>query len=410
MRQPAAFARFAYAAIAAAALGAGFAAAPARAELETVFASARADGRGVRLVLNWRVPVEYQAVHQGRTGVIRFARPIKADFGPALAILRPLIQDMRMAGNDRVLVVMASREVELRHARVGRSIVLEWGVPVPPPSARRPGQVREVAVRVEKPPMSARGRADEPPAGPPTAGAERPPGGDRPGSDRPGTEPTGPAAPGETATEDGVVTISSANGATRIAVAWREAVPAAVFRHGDHVWLVFPRRARPDLADAKRKLGPGVSDIMAIGHAGATVLRLTVAPEIQPAVAAEGATWLVTLQSRVEGGGPLETPAPRFDPGVPGGGRLLVALPGAAPVIVVSDAALGPALHVVPTAAAAAHMPGERRYVRFRLLKTALGLVVEARSDGLRVDTFDDMVEIRALNGLLISPVEHARP
>lgn len=375
---------------------------PARAELDTVFASARADGRGVRLVLNWRVPVEYQALHQGRTGVIRFGRPIKADFGPALTILRPLIQDMRMAGNDRVLVVMAAREVELRHGRAGRSIVLEWGVPVPAPNARRPGEVREVAVRVEKPPMSARNRADEPEA--PSAG-------------KPGGEPTGPAAPpaggapgAGAPAEDGVVTVSAANGTTRIAVAWREAVPAAVFRHGDHVWLVFPRRARPDLADAKRKLGPGVSDIMAIGHAGATILRLAVAPDIDLAAAAEGATWLVTLRARSNEPARPDVAPPRFDPGGPGGGRLLVPLRGAGPIVVVTDPALGHALHVVPTASAGAEFALERRYVRFRLLRTALGVVVEARSDGLRVGAYDDTVEIRADNGLLVSPAERARP
>ena len=147
-------------------------------------------------------------------------------------------------------------------------------------------------------------------------------------------------------------------------------VAAAVFRRGASLWLVFGMPAKglaldPSLADS------GLGPVEIVPHPELTVLRLP-APAGGVAVSRRDAVWSVRL-----GGEPGRPAAAASWP--PRQGR--IAVPKAAVLGAIEDAALGDRLGVALLADAGLGEPAARRGIEFELLESAQGVVWRALAD-----------------------------
>jgi hypothetical protein len=195
------------------------------------------------------------------------------------------------------------------------------------------------------------------------------------------------------------LSVSSDSAETRVVVAWPEPVAAAVFRHGDYIWMVFPRREAFDVTRAQSLLGPGIERLVRIEHAQATVLAARARPDIRARVVHERNVWTIALRRDADA-----PPAPDVKLAISRGGieQAALPLPGASSPIRITAPEAGSVLFAVPSRARAA-ASGERGFVTFRILPAVQGGLIEALADGIAVGAESGAVTIRRSGGLLIS-------
>ena len=405
--------------------------AAALAQAEPVKVAAQADRSSARLVIEWRRPVTYTVNRTGTYIFVRFSRPFSGDVEAARGALGRYLSELRVAGGGRVLVMRVAGEPRFVHRRRGNAVVLSWigaGRAAPPmaegptdsgttpekpkpkiarePAPARPAQPPEP--RAEQPPLP---QAEAPPA--PTAPraeeTKPPPMAKAPDPAPPKPEirpapearpaPEGPIEPPVMPAISPTLTVTSNGVETRVVLAWPEPVAAAVFRYGDNVWMVFPRREAFDLEPFQRMLGPGVERLTRIEHAQATVLAARARVDVRARVIHERNVWTVVLKRE---NGAVTVPDVKIAISRGNNEQVAVPLPGAEAPIRLVDPDIGSTLHVIPSRAVAG-LGGERGFVTFRLLPAMQGGVVEALADGVVVAAEGAAVTIRRNGGLLLS-------
>lgn len=394
-------------------------AAPGHAEAEPVKVATQIDRGSGRLVLEWRRPVGYTVEQAPPYTFVRFSRPFGGDIEPAQRALQRWLAELRLAGGGRVLVLRVVGQPRFIHYRRGNAVILTWigagragpaenptdsraAPPQKPPKlAQLPPLVRPVVpprppgdpqplARAGSPPA-----APAPPAEPPKVAKEQPPA--KPESPQVEDRPAPPDATPPAVTP--TLAVSTSGAETRIVIAWPEPTAAAVFRYGDNIWIVFPRREPFDVAGLQQRLGPGVERLRRIEHAQATVLALRARADVRARLSSQRNIWTVALKRET---GPVREGEVKL--GISRGAREQVAVPlaGAEAPIRLVDPEVGSMLYVVPSRALAA-VGGERRFVAFRLIPAVQGGVVEALADGLSVAAEPGAIVIRRSGGLLLS-------
>lgn len=180
---------------------------------------------------------------------------------------------------------------------------------------------------------------------------------------------------------------------------WGRPTPAAVFRRGDAVWVVFDGSARLDLNAANRALGPARS-IRWVRGDDFTAVRIEAPTAAEPSARSEGGHWIVTL------GGPVEPPEAqvtmaRDDDSGPS--ALSAAVPGASRVLWIQDPIVGDRIGVVTAVGPSKGLASGRRLVDLSLIPTAQGLALTSASDDLTVTISGDLVRISRPTGLTLS-------
>lgn len=400
-------------------------AAPARAEAEPVKVTTQIDRGSGRLVLEWRRRVAYTVEQAPPYTLVRFSRAFGGDIEPAHRALQRWLAELRLAGGGRVLVLRVVGQPRFTHYRRGNAVILTWigagraGPPENPTDSRAPWQnppkLAQLPpfIRPAEPPRppgapaplrraGSPPSAPAPPAEPPNAAQEQPSA--KPESPKAENRPTPPDAPPAATPK---LAVSTSGAETRVVIAWPELTAAAVFRYGDNIWIVFPRREPFDVAGLQQRLGPGVERLRRIEHAQATVLALRARADVRARLSSERNVWTVALRRE---SGPVREGEVKL--GISRGAREQVAVPLAdaeAPIRLV-DPEVGSLLYVVPSRALAA-VGGERRFVAFRLIPAVQGGVVEALADGLSVAAELGAIVIRRSGGLLLSgtPMDSVR-
>jgi len=274
--------------------------------------------------------------------------------------------------------------------------------PAPPKAAENPAPRKALDKPASPPAAPAEPKAAEkaapPKAEPPVAKPDKAPESKRADATPPkvppaaGADPAGPAVgPALAVTYDGTE--------TRIVATWPEPTAAAVFRHGDTVWMVFARRQAFDLAAHQKRLGPGVERLTRHEHAEATVLAARVRTGMAARATRDRNAWTISLRPSAAGPGENDLKLAVTRGAVE---QVTVALPGAETPVRIADPESGAVLFVVPSRSQAA-ASGDRRFVTFRVLAAAQGAVIEALADGIAVSAEGTGLAIRRSGGLLIS-------
>lgn len=168
---------------------------------------------------------------------------------------------------------------------------------------------------------------------------------------------------------------------------------AAAFRHGGRVWLVLEGEAPAELKAAD----PRLTKAERVELDGATALRLTADPRLQPRLEREDEHWAFTLEP---GPGRPEVPlAPRLGDST----HLAVPAEVPGPVLRIDDPHSGDALIVVPVGKSGHGVAGMKRFPQFDLLASAQGVVVRPKADGVEVAVTRAGVVVRGSERLLVS-------
>ena len=223
--------------------------------------------------------------------------------------------------------------------------------------------------------------------------------------------PPGPPAPvrPDPAPASGVIKVGAhVDGAKlTLTVPWAAPVGAAVFRHGEAVWIVFDARARLDLSAAPKALGD-IKGLQAAQGPDFTVLRVAAPDAVAATADPEGAVWRFTFGGEPE-------PPPDGEPKLgrdeqTGPAALTAALAGAGKVVWVRDPTVGDRVAVVTAPGPLKPTAHARDFVEARLLPTLHGLAIQAAAADLTVNIVDgDLVRISRPQGLSLSTPDAAR-
>lgn len=171
----------------------------------------------------------------------------------------------------------------------------------------------------------------------------------------------------------------------------------AAFVRGESLWLVFAGEGVTAGALANQgELGFGPSNVAEAR--GGVALRFADMGDRRPEIARSGTAWTVSVPASQDmAADPLTI---ERQPDHADGARLLIPADGAVGPVAFIDPAVGDILVAMPVTAAGQGVSEIIRFVQFRLLPTAQGVVIRPAADDLRVRAVDAGIEVTAEGGL----------
>ncbi|WP_269716231.1 tetratricopeptide repeat protein [Caulobacter sp. NIBR2454] len=192
---------------------------------------------------------------------------------------------------------------------------------------------------------------------------------------------------------------------TRLVIDWNAPTPAAVFRRGDAIWVVFDAPARLDVSGAARSTAQ-YTRLEPIHGEGFAALRIVAPAKVAAQATGEGPRWTVALGPQ-RGAGSSGVAVERDLEAAPAG--LKAELSGASRAIWVDDPAVGDRLAVVPALAPSKGVAARRAFAQLAVLPSSQGLAVEPYAGDLNFTVEGDLVRIGRPQGLALSATT-ARP
>lgn len=210
-------------------------------------------------------------------------------------------------------------------------------------------------------------------------------------------------------TTRGIVTpqVTAAGNTVRVAFPFDTDTPAAVFRRGDTVWMVFdtPQAlAAPPPSEALSSIATNF-DVVAAGET--KVVRLDLAADRLATLGSEGRAWVLSLgDALLNATEPMTLSRERDEQGR---FEMTADIDRPGKVHVLRDPVVGDTLRVVTVMPPARGMTRNQQFVDFDALRSAHGLVIKPRNDDLDVELSDKVAVISARSGLTLSAVESSR-
>ncbi len=195
--------------------------------------------------------------------------------------------------------------------------------------------------------------------------------------------------------------LHKASGSMRIEFPFTVATPAAVFRRGDMLWLVFDSEATVDLDELKRD-HDAIREAHFDREDGAAIVRLKLARPRLTGVLNDGTAWIVDV------GDSVIAPTKRLTiaRSIAGKNRASIAIPFDRPRTLhhIIDPAVGDKLMVVTALAPARGFLKEQDFVELRALPSVLGVVLQPFADDLTAELSVDKITVSRPLGLALSP------
>lgn len=180
--------------------------------------------------------------------------------------------------------------------------------------------------------------------------------------------------------------------------------PAALFRRGDILWLVLDNTAPFDLSAIRREGSAVVADASRVPLANGQAIRIRLnRPQIATLSEEDGSgrSWSVTLADAGRSASrPLAAVRNISDPGR---ASVSVALPALGQVQQLVDPDAGDTLTVVTALPPPRGFIKRQNFVEFSLLESIHGVVIDLKSDDVRVETTADAVVLTRPGGLTLS-------
>ncbi len=187
----------------------------------------------------------------------------------------------------------------------------------------------------------------------------------------------------------------------RLEFPFKQKTPAAIFQYHGELWMVFATAADLDIRSLRSDLAGIVGDITVESFGDASLVRMRLLRRYLTNTAIDGNAWLITIGDLV-----LDPARPlTIERGVtPEEGPLLrVPMQGIAGRYAIVDTVTGGDLIAVVAYGPAQSLFKNHNLVELDFLKTAHGLVIRPKADGISVFVEPDMVEIVRAPGLSLS-------
>jgi tetratricopeptide (TPR) repeat protein len=289
----------------------------------------------------------------------------------------------------------------------------------PPRSSERPVLPQPQTPQPETPqtqtPQTPQPSAVPPPVAPGVATASEPEA-ERP-APPPAARPVPPPAAGEGAAPrpraTPVVPEPGAGIATRVKrsgdnvtfeFAFTSATPAAVFRRGDTLWLVFGSDDAIAVAPLEREVGRSIKSVSRTRARDAELVRLRLERPMLVSAYTDGAAWNITLgPEMIEPSRPLALNRSRI---TASRSSISVLLDDPRDLYRIEDPEAGDTLLVATALAPARGFVKAQDFVEFRILPSTHGVVIQPLADDLSAELSSDKLIISRPSGLTLSAVQ----
>ncbi|PPR78907.1 MAG: hypothetical protein CFH01_00710, partial [Alphaproteobacteria bacterium MarineAlpha2_Bin1] len=183
---------------------------------------------------------------------------------------------------------------------------------------------------------------------------------------------------------------------------WQNPTTAAVFERAGYNWVLFGGSGLFNISPLGKEFAKDLISIESIKIMRGLAFRLKVREGLFASVSRRGSNWNVEFKSKKR---ELTRPLlARGQPNWPTGPRVFIPVEGASSRIAIADPEVGDDLAVIPILQDGRGRAEDRIFAQFKLLQSAQGVVVERRSDDIRVATANYGVEISSPNiGLALS-------
>ncbi len=373
-------------------------AAPASAKIEV---ATEAGGR--RIVFDWPKEVAYALTVKGGEAELRFKRSGPTDIAHLAAEAPDLSPQAKRHGRDLTVTLRLPPGSHIKAVREGRSVVAmittaasKGGADDKAPAAPAPAAaVPKPAAAPPTPLVPPAARVAAPPAMPVAAAAAM--------AEAPDASAGLAALPDEPAPLPPRVATSDDGATLRFEL--HKPVPAAIFREGAALWIVFGAPVAIDLADLRAQGQDVVRSIDRVPSDAATILRVATAGGFNPSVRRSETGWVVDLRRQL-----LQPDAPigvSIQPTAQPP-RILLGIHEPGAPVRFRDPELGETLIAVPVVQAGQGVAREQDLVDVTLLMTAQGIALRPASDGIEAKPLPNGVEVTSTTGLILSG-EHDR-
>jgi tetratricopeptide (TPR) repeat protein len=193
----------------------------------------------------------------------------------------------------------------------------------------------------------------------------------------------------------------------RLSFSFASAVPAALFRRADVVWLVFDSATPLDLEPIRREAGSVIGDVSAVALEQGQAIRLRLnRPQLASLTSDEktGQSWVVTFADAMQTSSqPLTAIRNISDPA-----RANVTVPIAKAGLMhrLADPDSGDVLMVITAAPPGRGFMRRQDFVEFSLLESIHGVVVQPNSDDVTAEIASDKITLSRPGGLTLSPAD----
>lgn len=344
-----------------------------------------------RIVFDWSIDTEAKFELVDRTASIRFEWPIDVDLYKIESDLPPEIVGVsKLVSEDGLqLQFQLADEVEPRFfEEEGKRYTLDLDF-----SNNESISVPLADLVDGEIPSDLQLAADEPEIGPeevPTADRMVP--------------RTGPSESRQTAITP---FINRIGGTVRLVFPFEQDTPAAVYKRGGAVWMVFDTHVRVNQPGDLDMMG-GIADEINVDSAGETqIVRLNLNSDRLATLGSEGRSWVLSLGDILIS----PTEAMTLTQNVTPNGRVRIAadLNRPARVHQIRDPNVGDMLNVVTAYPPSRAVVRDLEYVDFRALKAVHGLVIKPYHDNVRVTIEESNVIIDSDDTLILSEGQERR-
>ncbi|WMT90004.1 hypothetical protein [Pelagibacterium sp. H642] len=333
-----------------------------------------------RIAFSWNVGTKAEFTREGGAASLRFDWPVPVDLYPILSDKPVELGEVEniVHGADTEITFEVAADVEVRfYEQSSSEFILDVGIPG---SDEETFDIAAIAAELEGT------------AGPDAQGA---------------TDPADYSEP----ENSGVVRphVSTVGATVRVVFPFTEETPAAVFRRGNVLWMLFDTRtqlARPD--EQSSEILDGLASDFTVESTGAAyVVRMVLNENRLATLASEGRAWVLSLGDILLSATRPVTLERRKSP--QGLYEMLADLERPAQVHQLRDPEVGDILDVVTVYPPARGVVRDLEFVDFQAPRSVHGLVVKPLHEGVSVSIEDQYAVIAADSGLTLSADDGVR-
>lgn len=349
-----------------------------------------------RLVFEWPQPTSYTVSTKDGEAQLRFKQSGPVDIAQLAAEAADLVPRSSESGKDLTVTLRLPTGSHLRTARDGNHVVVTISTDALKSTNEKTATTSSARPAATAPTSllpAARPPAPEIATPPHTVEAPKAPDEAKPDSRialKPPSDEPAPLPPRSPVGDDGAT----------LRFELQKPAPAAVFRQGTALWVVFGAVVPIDLADLRAQGQPVVRSIDQVPSDAATILRLATSGGFNPSLRRSQSGWVLELRQQL------------LQPDAPVGvslqaaaqpPRILFPVREPASPVVFRDPELGETLIAVPLDQVGLGAVRELKLVDLTVLLTAQGLAFRPLSDGVAVKSLPNGVEVTSAAGLALS-------